>query len=67
MKRVNMQFDEEMLTAIDDFATKMHISRSSAINVMISQFLVQRDSMAAMIDIASALNKLPDSAISVNK
>lgn len=66
-KRVNMQFDDEILAQIDEYASKLHVSRSACINVIISQFFDNRKAMSAMSDIAGVMNSNPELFTNANK
>nr|CDL66273.1 unnamed protein product [uncultured bacterium]CRY93877.1 hypothetical protein [uncultured prokaryote] len=56
LKRVNMNIDEELLTQLDDYASKMHISRSSALAVLLSQMFQSQKAMQTMSDLVVAYN-----------
>lgn len=62
-KRVNILFDEALVARIDDYASKMHISRASAINVIISLFFEQKDAIKVVQDVTDAMNGLVDSQV----
>lgn len=38
LKRINLNLDEELLRQLDDYASKMHISRTSTLSILLSQF-----------------------------
>ena len=56
LRRVNMNIDEELLTQLDDYASKMHISRSSALSVLLSQMFQSQKAMQTMSDLVVAYN-----------
>lgn len=57
MVRINLNMDEGLLRDLDSYANKMHITRTAAISVLISQAL----SSNAGIDALTQLNSLMQS------
>lgn len=56
LKRVNLNMDEELLLQLDDYANKMHISRSSALAVLLSQLFQGQQTMDTMNTLLKAYN-----------
>ena len=56
LKRVNLNIDEELLTQLDDYSNKMHISRSSALAVLLSQIFQGQQTMETMNNLMRAYN-----------
>lgn len=57
LRRVNMNIDEELLTQLDDYANKLHISRSSALAVLLSQLFQSQKTMETMNNLLNAYNE----------
>ncbi len=57
LRRVNMNIDEELLTQLDDYANKLHISRSSALAVLLSQLFQSQKTMDIMNNLLNAYNE----------
>lgn len=55
MKRINLNLDEELLSSLDAYAKKMHISRSSACAFILSTYFDGRTSMEVLSDISRVL------------
>lgn len=53
LKRINLNLDEELLSQLDDYANQMHITRSSAISVLLSQLFQGQKTMQTMGDLVS--------------
>lgn len=60
LKRINLNLDEELLQQLDDYANKMHISRSSALSVLLSQFFQNQKAMQTMNDMIAVYNAEKD-------
>ena len=43
--RLSMNMEEDLLKALDDYAASMHINRSAALHVALSEFFNQRKTM----------------------
>lgn len=56
LKRVNLNIDEELLSQLDEYANKMHISRSSALAVLLSQIFQGQQTMETMNNLMRAYN-----------
>lgn len=52
-----MNIDEELLTQLDDYANKLHISRSSALAVLLSQLFQSQKTMDIMNNLLNAYNE----------
>lgn len=52
-----MNIDEELLTQLDDYANKLHISRSSALAVLLSQLFQSQKTMETMNNLLNAYNE----------
>ena len=53
LKRINLNLDEELLSQLDDYANQMHITRSAAISVLLSQLFQGQKTMQTMGDLVS--------------
>lgn len=60
LKRINLNLDEELLSQLDDYASKMHISRSSALSVLLSQFFQNQKAIQTMSNLVEAYNDAKD-------
>lgn len=40
VKRVGLQLDEELIAKIDTYAGKLHVNRTAAISMMLSQYIM---------------------------
>ena len=56
LKRINLNLDEELLSQLDDYANQMHITRSAAISVLLSQLFQGQKTMKTMGDLVSIYN-----------
>jgi metal-responsive CopG/Arc/MetJ family transcriptional regulator len=45
MKRVNINFDEDLLQKIDDYAKKLGVNRSATISMLCSEHLDQKEAL----------------------
>lgn len=57
LKRINLNLDEELLQQLDDYANKMHISRSSALSVLLSQIFTGQQTLETMNKLMTAYNE----------
>ena len=57
LKRLNMNMPMELLEQVDDYADKMNINRSAAINMLVSTSLEQRNVMGMMDDLLKTINE----------
>lgn len=57
LKRINLNLDEELLQQLDDYANKMHISRSSALSVFLSQIFTGQQTLETMNKLMTAYNE----------
>lgn len=57
LKRINLNLDEELLQQLDDYANKMHISRSSALSVLLSQIFTGQQTLETMNKLMNAYNE----------
>ena len=60
LKRINLNLDEELLSQLDDYASKMHISRSSALSVLLSQVFQNQKAIQTMSNLVEAYNDAKD-------
>ena len=74
MKKVTMNFDEQLLSDIQEYADKMHINRSAAISVMCSEFLKNQklvstlDEMMTLVKQQKSISGLsPSSGLSIDE
>lgn len=54
MKRVNINFDEELLKKIDDYAKKLGVNRSATISMLCSEHLDQKEALTTLQAISNA-------------
>lgn len=40
VKRIGLQLDEELIAKIDAYAGKLHVNRTAAISMMLSQYIM---------------------------
>ena len=52
-----MNMPMELLEQVDDYADKMNINRSAAINMLVSTSLEQRNVMGMMDDLLKTINE----------
>ncbi len=45
MKRININFDEDLLKKIDDYAKKLGVNRSATISMLCSEHLDQKEAL----------------------
>lgn len=57
LKRINLNLDDELLQQLDDYANKMHISRSSALSVLLSQIFTGQQTLETMNKFMTAYNE----------
>ena len=57
LKRLNMNMPMELLEQVDDYADKMNINRSAAINMLVSTALEQKNVMGMMDDLLNVINE----------
>lgn len=48
LKRINMNLEEDLLENLDKFAESLHINRSAAISVALSQFFMEQKAIGVM-------------------
>ena len=51
LKRISLNIDPVLLEAIDAYADKLHIARSSAFSVIISQYLAGQKGLSTLSDL----------------
>lgn len=56
MKRVNINFDEELLKKIDDYAKKLGVNRSATISMLCSEYLDQKEALTTLQALSSMAN-----------
>lgn len=57
MKRVNLNFDDELLDKIDKYAKKLGVNRSATISMLCSEYLDQKEALITL----QALSKMQQS------
>jgi metal-responsive CopG/Arc/MetJ family transcriptional regulator len=57
MTRININFDDELLKRVDDYAKKCGINRTAAISVLCGAQLEQKDALYVMTQIIAEMNK----------
>ena len=50
IKRLNLNLDEELVRQLDDYASKMHISRTSALSILLWQFFKNQKSIQTIYE-----------------
>lgn len=58
LKRLNVNMTVELLEQVDDYADKMNINRSAAINLLVSTALEQKNVMGMMDDLLNVINEV---------
>ena len=53
LKRINLNLDEELLQQLDEYGKQMHITRSAAISVLLSQTFQAQKNMQTVGDLVS--------------
>lgn len=51
LKRLNLNLDEDLIASIDDYASSMHVNRSAAISMLLSQYFLGQKTMATLGDL----------------
>ena len=59
MKRININFDEDLLKKIDDYAKKLGVNRSATISMLCSEYLDQKEALITL----QALSRMSDIGI----
>lgn len=62
LKRINLNFDEELLAQLDEYASSMYVSRSAALSMLLSNFFLERkavNTMDKMMEVLKATGKMP--------
>lgn len=57
LKRINLNLDEELLKHLDVYANQMHITRSAAISVLLSQLFQGQQTIETMNKLLFAYNE----------
>lgn len=57
MTRININFDDELLKKIDEYAKKFGINRTAAISVLCGAQLEQKDALSVMTQLLAEMNK----------
>ena len=60
IKRLNLNLDEELVRQLDDYASKMHISRTSALSILLWQFFQNQKAIQTMSNLVEAYNDAKD-------
>lgn len=60
-KKVNISLDDELLKRIDDFADTNYLTRSGLVTVAVSQYLLQREALAAVKQMSISFKRIADS------
>lgn len=58
MTRINCYLDDSLVAKIDDYAAKMHISRTSAISVLLSSRFEQTASVETLAELTKMLGSM---------
>ena len=64
LKRINLNLEESLLEQLDEYAEAMHVNRSAALAVILSQHFMERkavDTMGNLLELVKS-GKLPVSA-----
>lgn len=56
--KISFNISRELLKKIDDYANSLHINRTSAMSVLMSQALEQRDAVNVMNNMPNLLAKI---------
>lgn len=66
LKRINLNLDENLLVELDNYAQSLHVSRSSALSVILSQWFMQQKSMTLASDLVQIFRTIkPEEAASL--
>ena len=57
LKRLNVNMTVELLEQVDDYADKMNINRSAALNMLVSTALEQKNVMGMMDNLLKEINE----------
>lgn len=61
MKRVNINFDDELLDRIDKYAKKLGVNRSATISMLCSEFLDQKEAVITLQALSNMSQKQNES------
>lgn len=56
MKRVNLNFDEDLLNKIDEYAKKLGVNRSATISMLCSEYLEQKEALVTLQAMVNTMN-----------
>lgn len=62
LKRLNMNMPAELLQKVDEFADQMALNRTSAITVLVSTALEQKNSFSMMDELLKKLEQVEENA-----
>lgn len=66
LKRINLNLDENLVVELDNYAQSLHVSRSSALSVILSQWFMQQKSMTLASDLVQIFQTIkPEEAASL--
>lgn len=51
LKRINMNLEEDLLQTLDDYAKSMHVNRSAAVSMLLSQVFYEKKAVATIGDL----------------
>lgn len=58
LKRLNMNMPSDLIDQVDEYAEKMNVNRSSAINMLVSTALEQKNAVTMMERMLTELQKV---------
>lgn len=48
LKRINLNMEEDLLETLDSYAESLHVNRSAALAVVLSQFFMEQKAISAI-------------------
>ena len=48
MRRINLNMEEDLLATLDSYAESLHVNRSAALAVVLSQFFMEQKAISAI-------------------
>lgn len=57
LRRVGFQLEPELVEKVDQYAAVMHINRTAAVSIIISQYLQQQDIAKSLVTITREMEK----------
>lgn len=57
MTRVSMNFDDDLLKKVDDYAKKLGVNRSACVSMLCSEYMEQKEALVTLQAIAKMQEK----------